>query len=78
MNGGNGRSVNRLSVRTIQSWMKKAAPGGKLYDSGGLYLRKLPSGTATWQLKYHFQDPENADRRIERTYSLGQQHFRPD
>jgi integrase len=69
--------VNRLTVRRIQSWMKKAAPGGKLYDGGGLYLRMLPSGSATWQLKYHFEDPENADRRIERTYSLGQQHFAP-
>jgi integrase len=77
MDGGNARAVNLLTVRRIQSWIKTAAPGAKLYDGGGLFLRKLPSGAATWQLKYRFEDPDDAERRVERTYSLGRDDFAP-
>lgn len=63
--GGNGRSINRLAVRTIEKWTKSAGPGAKLSDGGGLYLRKLDSGATTWQLKYRHG-------RVERTFSVGQ------
>ena len=65
MDGGNGRSLNRLSVRTIEKWVKGAPPGAKLTDGGGLYLRKLESGATTWQLKYRYGGAE-------RTFSIGQ------
>lgn len=65
MVGGNGRAINRLAVRTVEKWAKNAEPGAKLSDGGGLYLRKLDSGAATWQLKYRHAG-------IERTFSVGQ------
>ena len=65
MDGGNSRALNRLAVRRIESWRKAAAAGEKLSDGGGLYLRMLPSGATTWQLKFRHGG-------IERTYSVGQ------
>lgn len=65
MNGGNGRALSRLAVRTIEKWAKTAAPGAKLSDGGGLFLRKLESGATTWQLKYRYAGAE-------RTFSVGQ------
>jgi integrase len=65
MDGGNGRALNRLAVRTIDKWSKCAAPGAKLSDGGGLFLRKLESGATTWQLKYRHGG-------VERTFSVGQ------
>lgn len=65
MDGGNGRGWNRLAVRSIEKWAKAAAPGAKLSDGGGLYLRKLESGATTWQLKYRLGG-------VERTFSVGQ------
>jgi integrase len=65
MDGGNARAINRLAVRSIDAWRKKAAAGEKLSDGGGLFLRKLPSGATTWQLKYRHGG-------IEKTFSVGQ------
>jgi hypothetical protein len=65
MIGGNGRALNRLAVRTVEKWAKTAESGAKLSDGGGLYLRKLESGAATWQLKYRHGG-------VERTFSVGQ------
>ncbi len=65
MDGGNARALNRLAVRTIDAWRKRAVAGEKLSDGGGLFLRKLPSGATTWQLKYRHGG-------VERTYSIGQ------
>lgn len=65
MDGGNSRALNRLAVRRIESWRKAAAAGEKLSDGGGLYLRMLPSGATTWQLKFRHGG-------IERTATIGQ------
>ncbi len=69
MTGGNARSLSRLNVRRIDSWLKTGkGPVKKLSDGGGLALVRLPSGTATWQLKYRIKD---GDTLKERTYSIG-------
>ena len=66
MTGGNG-GIERLTVRQIEAWIKKPAKDAvtkKLADGGGLYLVRLPSGAATWQIKYRFDGAE-------RSYSVG-------
>jgi len=69
MGGGNARSLSRLNVRRIESWLKTGeGPVKKLSDGGGLALVRLPSGTATWQLKYRIKE---GDKLKERTYSIG-------
>ena len=67
MEGGNDKGIERLSTRYIESWVKKPgkdAAAKKLADGGGLYLVRLPTGNATWQVRYRFDGKE-------RTHSVG-------
>ncbi|RVT53961.1 tyrosine-type recombinase/integrase [Rubrivivax albus] len=51
--GNGGRGVERLTDKAIQAWLKGDRKAGqKLPDGGGLYLVSLPSGGATWQVRY--------------------------
>lgn len=57
MESGNGkisRGKEKLSVKELEKW--RCSPdrrgGHKLSDGGGLYLTVLPSGNATWQVRY--------------------------
>lgn len=60
-----GRSTNRLSDRTIRSFLLGKAATKKLFDGGGLFLTRTPAGSPVWRLKYRFAGTE-------RTYALGQ------
>ena len=66
MEWGNGKGVERLTAKSIESWLKNPGKGPvkKLADGGGLYLVRLPSGGASWQIKYSLAGAE-------RTYSVG-------
>ena len=68
MDGGNGRKgIERLTDLKVKAWIKCPAKGDakkKLADGGGLYLVRLPTGNATWQVKYRFGGKEG-------TYSVG-------
>lgn len=66
MERGNGKGIERLTSKAIESWLKNPdrGPAKKLADGGGLYLVRLPSGAASWQIKYSFAGAE-------RTYSVG-------
>lgn len=48
------RAKEKLAVKQIERWLKSAErrPGQKLADGGGLYLTSLPSGQASWQVRY--------------------------
>jgi len=48
------RSKEKLAVKQIERWLRGAErrPGQKLSDGGGLYLTSLPSGQASWQVRY--------------------------
>lgn len=59
MNGGNARGIEKLSVTKINAWVK-SGNGRKLSDGGGLYLVRLPSGRATWQIKYRINGAEKS------------------
>lgn len=55
MQGGNAtRAKERLGVKQIQAWLRSPdrRAGHKLPDGGGLYLTYLPSGRASWQVRY--------------------------
>jgi integrase len=55
MERGNGsRAEKRLSVKQIERWLRdpERRAGHKLPDGGGLYLTYLPSGRASWQVRY--------------------------
>ena len=78
MEGGNGMGIERLTTRYIESWIKKPAKDAattKLADGGGLYLVRLPSGAASWQVKYRFINSTtgspNFGKVTERTFSVG-------
>ena len=63
------RGLSRLSAKRIDAWLKSGkGPAKKLSDGGGLSLVRLPSGGATWQLKYRVK--QGGDWK-ERTYSMG-------
>ena len=68
MDGGNGRKgIERLTAKEVAAWIKLPAKDEakkKLADGGGLYLVRLPTGNASWQVRYRF---DGADR----TYSVG-------
>ena len=67
MAGGNAKGIERLTVKQIEAWVKRPAKGAvtkKLADGGGLYLVRLPTGNATWQIKYRFGGKE-------RSFSVG-------
>jgi integrase len=67
--GGNGRGLSRLTAKRVDAWLKSGkGPLKKLSDGGGLSLVRLPSGSATWQLKYRVKQ---GDDWKERTYSVG-------
>ena len=77
MKGGNG-GIERLTVKQIEAWIKRPAKDAvtkKLADGGGLYLVRLPSGAASWQIKYRFLNSdaksENNGKVTERVYSVG-------
>jgi hypothetical protein len=75
---GRARGVERLGVKQIEKWLRdqreraaqmraagKPVPAGqKLPDGGGLYLTYLPSGRASWQVRYAFGGKAG-------TYSIG-------
>ena len=48
------RAKEKLAVKQIEKWLRAAdrRPGQKLADGGGLYLTFLPSGRASWQVRY--------------------------
>jgi len=54
MEGSNSRGIERLSSKQVEAWRKKTGmkPGTKLADGGGLYLVRLPSGSASGQIKF--------------------------
>lgn len=63
MKSGNDskRSKDKLTVKNVQEWLKQLRvdtamginrSGDKLPDGGSLYLTALPSGNATWQVRY--------------------------
>jgi integrase len=57
--------IERLSDKTIASWIKAGGNAGqKLADGKGLYLTRLPSGSASWQIRYQIGDKQG-------TFSLG-------
>ena len=58
------RGKDRLTVKRIAAWLKSGKPPIKLRDGAGLFLKRLPSGTATWQLQYRHAMNE-------RTFSIG-------
>lgn len=69
MTGGNTRGLSRLTAKRIGAWLKWGkGPVKKLGDGGGLSLVRLPSGSATWQVKYRFKDGNDLR---ERTFSIG-------
>jgi integrase len=60
------RAKEKLAVKQIERWLKSAErqPGQKLADGGGLYLTSLPSGRASWQVRYAYGGKS-------RTFSVG-------
>jgi hypothetical protein len=60
------RAKEKLGVKQIERWLKSPdrRAGQKLADGGGLYLTFLPSGRASWQVRY-------ACGRNTRTVSVG-------
>jgi integrase len=55
MGSGNGNlGKERLGVKQVEKWMRdpERRAGHKLADGGGLYLTYLPSGRASWQVRY--------------------------
>ena len=47
-----GGGISKLSELAIKAFAKKATPGTKLADGGGLHLFITPAGFATWRVKY--------------------------
>ena len=60
------RAKERLGVKQIERWLRspERRTGQKLADGGGLYLTFLPSGRATWQVRYVYGGTP-------RTFSIG-------
>jgi len=57
--GKTGTGIERLSDKEIAAWLKAGGnPGQKLADGKGLYLTRLPSGRATWQVRYQLGDKQ--------------------
>jgi hypothetical protein len=52
--GDRSRAKEQLGVKQIEQWLKSTdrRTGHKLADGGGLYLTLLPSGRASWQIRY--------------------------
>ncbi len=78
IDGGNDRGIERLTARQITAWIRRPAKGiatRKLADGGGLYLVRLPSGAASWQVKYRYLNSKPGDKNFgkltERTFSAG-------
>lgn len=63
MEGGNGRGIERLTDARIRAWLKRGE-GRKLADGGGLSLVRLPSGRASWWIKYRIGG-------VEKIYTVG-------
>lgn len=59
-----GGGISKLSELAIKAFAKKATPGTKLADGGGLHLFITPAGFATWRVKYRAAGKE-------RLYSIG-------
>jgi len=53
-----------LADKAFKAFVARKAHGKKLSDGGGLYLLILPSGGATWRIKYRIN-------RKEKSYSIG-------
>ena len=60
------RAKERIGVKQIERWLRspERRTGQKLADGGGLYLTFLPSGRATWQVRYVYGGTP-------RTFSIG-------
>jgi integrase len=57
----NKRGTNKLTVKGVEAWVREFQreqmiginrAGDRLSDGGSLYLTALPSGNATWQVRY--------------------------
>ena len=50
------RAKDKLTFKQIQHWLRSAGrrAGQKLADGGGLYLTSMPSGRASWQVRYAY------------------------
>src|SRR6185437_9595635 len=50
------RTKEKLTVKQIEQWLRRAdrRAGQKLSDGGGLYLTSMPSGRASWQVRYAY------------------------
>lgn len=58
------RSTNRLTDRSISSFIKSGNPGQKLSDGGGMFLTLTPARTPAWRIKYRIGGKEQL-------YSIG-------
>jgi integrase len=60
------RAKEKLTVKRIEQWLRGADrhAGQKLSDGGGLYLTSMPSGGASWQVRYAYGGKSA-------TYSIG-------
>jgi len=58
------RKNENLTVEAVDDFTKKAKPGEKIYDGGGLHLFMLTSGNATWRVRYRIYGSE-------RSFSIG-------
>jgi integrase len=59
------KGIERLTAKQIRKWIenpKEMAAGRKLADGGGLYLVRLPSGGASWQIRYKRKDTDKSPR----------------
>ena len=71
MNGGisSGRTLNRLSDKSVQKFVREAKQGKasskKLGDGGGLFVTLTPAGTPVWRIKYRLGGKE-------RIYAVGE------
>ena len=60
------RSKEKLGVKQVERWLRSPdrTAGQKLADGGGLYLTVLPSGRASWQVRFLYAGKQ-------RVYSVG-------
>lgn len=63
------RGNDRLSDAGIKAWLRKSKTR-KLSDGEGLHLVRLPSGAATWRVKYSVRSKAE-ERLLPRTFSIG-------
>lgn len=45
-------TLNKLTDRSVQAFLKRAKAGQKISDGGALYLLRTPAGSAAWRINY--------------------------